>query len=279
MSASMPLRFRVKVDDPVGRWKAGEIGEELPNDFAVKYAHKLDFGSAPSELFGAPFLAGRVFYFYADEVALLPCLQGQSDCVGPYGSSPSGFGTCCEVCAEHHDANPRPDCPCAECKPPVWEKARDAGLDPDLVDVLRLFLEQGAKAVSKAHGGLWEARQLAKRIVSRLAQVAPDDPAVHEARTQVETLVAEYRAEVRRDFEAMVAKVGTLPTTLLAVPGTWTFQPEECDNEYLAGFIEGRYDSMNASDDPDDPVVAKEVEQARAELHRRGVTVPERKAQ
>lgn len=61
--------------------------------------------------------------------------------------------------------------------------------------------------------------------------------------------------------------------SLLAVPGPWIFAPEEAETEYLLGFVEGRYDSMNAGDDA---VVQRELEQARAELERRGVPVPER---
>jgi hypothetical protein len=56
--------------------------------------------------------------------------------------------------------------------------------------------------------------------------------------------------------------------SVLAVPGQWQFVPEELDNEALLGFYEGRYDSLNEGNDE---LVAKEREQARAELVRRGL--------
>ena len=51
----------------------------------------------------------------------------------------------------------------------------------------------------------------------------------------------------------------------------WEFVPSECDTEYLLGFVEGRYDSMNEGNDE---LVAKERKMAREELARRGVPVP-----
>jgi hypothetical protein len=79
-------RFRVKANDFAGRWRAGEIGEELANDMPEKYAHKLDFGIVPipegTELFGKPLRRWRrVFYFYADEVERLPPEVDQQDAI------------------------------------------------------------------------------------------------------------------------------------------------------------------------------------------------------
>jgi hypothetical protein len=59
--------------------------------------------------------------------------------------------------------------------------------------------------------------------------------------------------------------------SILAVPGEWQFVPTEMDDEHLLGFFEGRYDSMNEGDDE---LVAKEREQARQELIRRGLIKP-----
>lgn len=59
-----------------------------------------------------------------------------------------------------------------------------------------------------------------------------------------------------------------MPGGMLAVPGNWTFQASACDNEYLIGFAQGRYDSFN----DDEEVVAKEREAAKEELKRRGLT-------
>jgi hypothetical protein len=55
--------------------------------------------------------------------------------------------------------------------------------------------------------------------------------------------------------------------SIFAVPCEWQFVPEELDDEQLLGFFEGRYDSMNEGNDE---LVAKEREQARMELVRRG---------
>lgn len=58
-----------------------------------------------------------------------------------------------------------------------------------------------------------------------------------------------------------------LPSAL-AVPCEWEFHPEELNDDHLLGFLEGRYDSLNEGNDE---LVAKEREQARSELIRRGV--------
>lgn len=69
----------------------------------------------------------------------------------------------------------------------------------------------------------------------------------------------------------MAAAAGPLPPGPLAVPCTYTFVPEEAKTEYLLGFVEGRYDSMNLGEDK---LVEQEREMARAELRRRGIPVP-----
>jgi len=63
----------------------------------------------------------------------------------------------------------------------------------------------------------------------------------------------------------------TLPS-VLAVPGVFTFVPEEAETEYLTGFVEGRYDSLNEGMPGAD--VEKEREMARAELKRRQAKPP-----
>ncbi len=60
--------------------------------------------------------------------------------------------------------------------------------------------------------------------------------------------------------------------SVLAVPATWQFTPEDMTDEHLLGFYEGRYDSMNEGDDEESQkTVAKEREIARLELIRRGI--------
>ena len=56
--------YVVTVDDAAGRFRTGEVGEELPNDMPEKYAHKLDLGGTC----GDPMDRRRVFYFGATEV-------------------------------------------------------------------------------------------------------------------------------------------------------------------------------------------------------------------
>jgi hypothetical protein len=62
------MKYRVLITDPGRRFIAGEIGEELPNDYPEKYDHKLDLapeeGGTEHVLFGK----GRVFYFRSSEV-------------------------------------------------------------------------------------------------------------------------------------------------------------------------------------------------------------------
>lgn len=63
----------------------------------------------------------------------------------------------------------------------------------------------------------------------------------------------------------------TLPS-VLAVPCLYTFVPEEATDDYLVGFVEGRYDSLNEGLPGAD--VEREREQARAELQRRRAKAP-----
>lgn len=81
------------------------------------------------------------------------------------------------------------------------------------------------------------------------------------------------KAARKQSFAEWARSFGPMPdVSMLAVPGEWTFVPEECDTEYLIGFLEGLYDSMNEHD----PVkAAHERTMARAELKRRGVEVTE----
>ncbi len=68
---SAERRWRVLTTAADRRWVAGEIGVELPNDFAEKYAYKLDLGTVKTHytLLGQPITQyRRVFYFHANEV-------------------------------------------------------------------------------------------------------------------------------------------------------------------------------------------------------------------
>ena len=53
------MKARIIVDDIVGRFHKGEIGEVLENNFAVKYDYFIEI------------CKGRAFYFYEDEVELI----------------------------------------------------------------------------------------------------------------------------------------------------------------------------------------------------------------
>jgi hypothetical protein len=62
-------------------------------------------------------------------------------------------------------------------------------------------------------------------------------------------------------------KAGPMPTGMLATPLTGSvFRPELCSSEFLKGFVEGVYDSLN--DDPE--IILEERALARAELVKRG---------
>ena len=65
-------RYRIKIDDAAGRWKAGEVGVEIVNDFPEKYDHKLYLGTKQTPgtvLFSRPLACWqRIFYFHDDEI-------------------------------------------------------------------------------------------------------------------------------------------------------------------------------------------------------------------
>lgn len=64
-------RARILRDDLFGRFKAGEVGEVLPNDFPDKYDYKLKLSGTDhvENLFSSgPVEAIRIYYFYAYEV-------------------------------------------------------------------------------------------------------------------------------------------------------------------------------------------------------------------
>lgn len=65
---------RVSYDDPLGRFKAGEVGEILPNDFPEKYDYLIRFPGTvhiPDFLGEGPIDAVREYYFRRDEVVEL----------------------------------------------------------------------------------------------------------------------------------------------------------------------------------------------------------------
>lgn len=79
-------------------------------------------------------------------------------------------------------------------------------------------------------------------------------------------MTTERKAQLRKEF-LEACKGDDLPS-ILAVPCEYQFVPTEMEDEHLLGFYEGRYDSMNEGNDE---LVAKEREQARVELVRRGL--------
>ena len=61
--------YKVLVDCPINRYKHGEIGKSLDNDFSIKYFVKLDLGEGPkTTLFNKEIKPRRIFYFYKHEV-------------------------------------------------------------------------------------------------------------------------------------------------------------------------------------------------------------------
>jgi hypothetical protein len=67
--------YRVLITDPGRRFRAGEVGVELPNDYPEKYDHKLklhDEGPTPDFPLLRSLVEGRVFYFRKDEVKRVP---------------------------------------------------------------------------------------------------------------------------------------------------------------------------------------------------------------
>ena len=68
------MKAKILLDDPLGRFKTGEIGEVLQNDFSEKYDYKVRLpGTSNVDNFMGhwPIGAVRIFYLYAGEVELL----------------------------------------------------------------------------------------------------------------------------------------------------------------------------------------------------------------
>lgn len=75
------MKAKILIDDSQGRplgwiprWKVGEIGELLENDFPEKYDFKVLLAGTDhiDDLFGHGHVdAIRIYYFYKDEVELL----------------------------------------------------------------------------------------------------------------------------------------------------------------------------------------------------------------
>ena len=60
--------YRILIDDPSGRFRAGDLGEECQNDF-VKYDYKIRLQRPPCLVeVERPVLVAPVFYFMANEV-------------------------------------------------------------------------------------------------------------------------------------------------------------------------------------------------------------------
>jgi hypothetical protein len=63
-------------DDPIGRFKAGEIGIILENDYDSKYDYKVELPGIRAEKAVPPFLRegdviSRVYYFYKNEIEII----------------------------------------------------------------------------------------------------------------------------------------------------------------------------------------------------------------
>ncbi len=77
---------RIKKDCPLGRYRAGEIGTLLPNDFE-KYGYKIELSpvQVSEEMRDMPFMpsngrVSRVYYFCASEVDLVSQEDEDEDC-------------------------------------------------------------------------------------------------------------------------------------------------------------------------------------------------------
>jgi len=70
------MKARILVPDPAGRWQVGEIGDVLVNDFAEKYDYCVRLPDVVATTDTSFFTEGtelkRQFYFYSNEVELLP---------------------------------------------------------------------------------------------------------------------------------------------------------------------------------------------------------------
>lgn len=68
------MKAKILVNDPAGRFKSGEIGELLENNFSEKYDFFIRLsGMEHSDNFmgRGPIDAYRDYYFYKDEVELI----------------------------------------------------------------------------------------------------------------------------------------------------------------------------------------------------------------
>ncbi len=68
------MKAKIKYNDIIGRWKAGEIGEILENTFPEKYDYPIRLQGMIhyDKLFGTTTVDSyRDYFFYSDEVELL----------------------------------------------------------------------------------------------------------------------------------------------------------------------------------------------------------------
>lgn len=74
------MKAKILRDDLIGRFKAGEIGEVLQNNFPEKYDYLIRLSGIDhvDDFLGrGPIDAIRDYYFYADEVELLEEEKGK----------------------------------------------------------------------------------------------------------------------------------------------------------------------------------------------------------
>ena len=64
---------RIIVDDRQRRFRSGEIGLMMENDFATHYDYKLNLGTAWAEPLGGgkPHVIHRIYYFRKGEIEIL----------------------------------------------------------------------------------------------------------------------------------------------------------------------------------------------------------------
>jgi hypothetical protein len=64
------IRAKILVDDPAGRWKAGDEGILMEHD-SEQYDFSLYLGTDVEALFGKTMLLKRQHFFYKDEVQII----------------------------------------------------------------------------------------------------------------------------------------------------------------------------------------------------------------
>lgn len=69
------MLYRVMVNCPQGRFRIGEVGRRLPNDYPEKYDVKLDLGDEVGVVLGQTMLCNRIYYFYREELEPVPALD------------------------------------------------------------------------------------------------------------------------------------------------------------------------------------------------------------